>query len=177
MRKSPTNNGVVRLAGPLPHHGSKLEQDERLRGPDATVLKAPNVVELAAGRERARRGALTWTGEGTQLWYATVRLGTRRTVHMLVERLGGAGWDWHVWVRAGPTWSRYGLAKTAKCARKRAERALMGLMRSDAGGDAPLGPNGRFVLVPQPLPRDPAQDPPRATFRQTSTVSRSELVK
>ena len=37
-------------------------------------------------------------------------------------------------------------------------------------------PIGRATLLP-PLPREPTQDPPRATFKQTSTVSRSELVK
>ena len=145
MNRFLVNSVVVRLARQPPCHGSKLEPDNRPRSQDATFPGVPN----AAKRERARGRAVSWTGGSTHLRCATVRLGNRQTAHLLVERLGGAGWDWHVWVQAGWTWARYGLAETAENAREQAERALVGLMRSDADGNAPLGPNCQFVLFPQ----------------------------
>ena len=93
--------------------------------------------------------AIGWTGEGTQLQCATVRLGNRRTVHLLVERLGETGWDWHVWVRAGWTWARYGLAETAEHARGQAEGALVGLIRSDKDGTTLLSSNCQVILFPR----------------------------
>ena len=143
------NSVIVRLARPRPHHASKLERDGRPRGQDAAVRKAPGSIVLAAGRERARGRGVNWTGSSTQLRCATVRFGSRQTVHLLVEKLGETGWDWHVWVQAGWTWARYGLAGTAEHAREQAERALVGLMRSDTDGNVPLGLNCQFVLFPQ----------------------------
>lgn len=70
-------------------------------------------------------------------------------VHLMVERLGETGWDWHVWVQAGWTWACYGLAETAESAKEQSEWALAGLMRSDADGNAPLCPSCQFVLFPQ----------------------------
>ena len=149
MRKFSINSIVVRFARHPPHRGSGLERDERLRSQDATVPKAPNAVGLAIGPEQLRGRAINWTRESTQLRCATVRLGNRRTVHLLVEGLGETGWDWHVWGQAGWTWARYGLAETAEHAREQAEQALVGLMRSSTNDDAPLGPNCQFVLFPQ----------------------------
>ena len=109
----------------------------------------PNVVELATGRERARGGVVGWTEGNARLQCATVQFGHRLVVHLVVEELGKTGWDWHVWVQAGWTWARYGLAETAENAREQAEWALAGLMRSDADGNAPFCPNCRFALLPQ----------------------------
>lgn len=145
MRKLSTNSVVVRLAGQPPHRGSELERDEQLCGQEAAVPEAPNAVGLAIGPGQLRGRAISWTGESTQLRCATVRLGNRRTVHLLVERLGETGWDWHVWGQAGWTWARYGLAETAE----QAEQALVGLMRCSTNDNAPLGPNCQFVLFPQ----------------------------
>ena len=126
MHESSTSSNVVCLARQLPHQGSEL--DERLRGPGAAVLETPDAVEFAAGRERMRRRAVGWTRESVHLRCASVRLGNRQTVHLLVEKLGGTGWDWQVWVQAGWTWSRYGMAETAEDAKKQAERAFASLL-------------------------------------------------
>ena len=149
MRKCSTNSVVVRPARRPSHHGSGLERDERLRSRDVANPEAADAAELAAGHERLCGEAIGWTGEGTQLQCATVRLGNQRTVHLLVERLGETGWDWHVWVRAGWTWARYGLAETAEHAREQAEGALVGLIRSNTNGTALLSSTCRFVLFPE----------------------------
>ena len=141
MSKSSTNSNVVSLARPLPHQTLELDQDKRLRGPDAPVREVPDAAELAAGREGMRRRAVSWTKESAQLRCASVRLGNRQTVHLLVEKLGGTGWDWQVWVQGVWIWSRYGVAGTAENAKEQAEQAFVSMMRSDASSDAFLGPN------------------------------------
>ena len=149
MRELKTNSVAVRLARQPSHHGSGLERDERLRSQDVANPKASDAAKLAAGHERLCGRAIGWTKEGTQLQCATVRLGNRRTVHLLVERLGETGWDWHVWVQADWTWAHYGLAETAENAREQAEGAFVSLMCSDTDGTALLSTNCQAVLFPQ----------------------------
>lgn len=148
MCKDSTKKTVCLVRQTL-HHGSELEQSRQFSCRDASVLEVDNAVELAAGHGQTHGWAIGWAGESTQLQCATIRLRNGRAVRLLVERLGEAGWDWHVWVQAGWTWARYGLAETAEHARNQAEQALVGLMRSDTGGTALLGPHCQPILLSQ----------------------------
>lgn len=71
---------------------------------------------------------LRWVSEEGEFFSAERPLGGKGTVHAVVESLGGAGWDWHVWDTAGRVQQRYGVADTLDEAMERAERALPDLL-------------------------------------------------
>ena len=66
---------------------------------------------------------ICWMNDDKHLYFARfVDLGV--VAHLVVERLAGKGWDWHVWDEAGWFGSSYGQSATAQNAKAQAELAL-----------------------------------------------------